>query len=73
MPASLPQITRQGSFVLQGSGLGGDVLLRTPTESPPFSVGDQVRLVGVAYSVDDDAQQRITTVTQNAEVFILAA
>jgi hypothetical protein len=60
------------SIVLQGSHLGGDVLLRTATESPPFSVADHVRLVGVAYSVDDDAQQRITTITQNAEVFVLA-
>jgi len=60
------------SFVLQGSHLGGDVLLRTPTESPPFSVADHVRLIGVAYSVDDDAEQRITTITQAAEVFVLA-
>jgi hypothetical protein len=47
-------------------------VLSTPTESPPFSVADHVRLIGVAYSVDDDAEQRITTITQAAEVFVLA-
>lgn len=51
---------------------GSEVLLRTPTEVAEFNSGDSVRLLGVAYALDDDAEQAIATITQGSEVFVVS-
>ena len=59
------------SFVLANPLLGNDILLRTPTETPPFRVGDYIRLVGVAHTQNDEAARRIATITQGTDVFVI--
>lgn len=46
-------------------------LLRTPTETPSFGVGDQVRLLDLAVGRDEESGQMILTMTQASEVFVL--
>jgi CRISPR/Cas system-associated exonuclease Cas4 (RecB family) len=46
-------------------------LLRTPTETPGFTVGDPLRLLDVGYAREDDSGQMIVTVTQASETFLL--
>lgn len=48
------------------------MLLRTPTESPGFSVGTDVRVLGVAIGTDDDTNETIATMTAASEVFALS-
>jgi len=60
------------SFVLDVSRMGTEILLRTPTEAPPFTLGDRVRLMGVTYTEDDDAEQRVATITRGSEVFVIS-
>jgi hypothetical protein len=59
------------SWVLALAPTGFEVLLRTPTEEPGFEAGDRVRLLGVVYGADDDAERTIATITQASEVFLL--
>jgi RecB family exonuclease len=47
------------------------LLLRAPTESPVFAVGDDVRLVDVFLSQDDESDQFVVTITSTSEVFQL--
>lgn len=61
------------SFLLTTGSPERHVLLRTPTETPPFNAGDRVRLIGVALSEDDDAKQRIATITHASEVFVVSS
>jgi hypothetical protein len=48
-----------------------EVLLRTPTETPGFEAGDRIRMLGVVYGTDDDAERTVATITQASEVFVL--
>jgi hypothetical protein len=50
---------------------GGTALLRTPTETPGFAVGDRVRLLDLAQAQEDDTNRLILTMTQGSEVYIL--
>jgi CRISPR/Cas system-associated exonuclease Cas4 (RecB family) len=61
------------SFVLESRQLSSEMLVRTPTESPSFTPGDRIRLVGVAHTQDDDAEQRVLTITQASEVFVISS
>jgi hypothetical protein len=60
------------SYRAENSRQGADILLRTPTEAPPFSEGDQVRLVGVARVMDEEARRWIATITPGTEVYVTA-
>ena len=66
--------TRNGprSWIMTLEPTRFDVLLRTPTETPGFEVGDRVRLLGVVYGADDDAERTVATITQASEVFVLS-
>jgi hypothetical protein len=59
------------SWVLTLEPTRFEVLLRTPTETPGFDTGDRVRLLGVVYGADDDAERTVVTITQASEVFLL--
>jgi hypothetical protein len=61
------------SFLAESPRQGADILLRTPTETPLFAVGDRVRLVGVAHIEDVEAHRRIATITQGTEVFVITS
>jgi hypothetical protein len=47
------------------------VLLRTPSETPGFDVGDDVRLLDVALAEDEEVGLTVLTLTRASEVFRL--
>lgn len=59
------------SWILRLEPADFEVLLRTPTETVPFAAGDRIRLLGVAYGFDDDAEQAVATIMQATETFVL--
>ena len=49
------------------------LLLRTSSESVPFQVGDQIRLLNLHREIDPESDMPIGTMTHVSEVFALAA
>jgi hypothetical protein len=58
---------------MRGADLGGSrrIVLRTATESPPFTVGSQVRVLNVGIARDEDGGVPIVTLTSNSEIFVV--
>jgi hypothetical protein len=50
---------------------GSSALLRTPTETPGFAVGDRVRFLDLAHAQDDDTNHLTLTMTRASEVYLL--
>lgn len=59
------------SWLLRLELSDAEVLLRTPTESPGFRVGDHIRILDVATGFDDDTQRPVSTIMRGSEVFVL--
>lgn len=59
--------------VMRGADLGGSgrIVLRTATESPPFTVGSQVRVLNGGIARDEDGGVPIVTLTSNSEMFVV--
>jgi hypothetical protein len=56
-----------------GSGEGDEILLQTASETPGFSLGDRVRLLGLALGGDDDPAGAVMTMTHSSEAFVVDA
>jgi phage tail protein X len=59
------------SWIVELDSSGASALLRTPTETPGFAVGDRVRFLDLAYAQDDDTSRPTLTMTKASEVYIL--
>lgn len=61
------------AVVTRGTELGASerIVLRTPTESPPFVSGKYARVVNGAIGRDEDSGIPIVTITSNSELFLL--
>jgi CRISPR/Cas system-associated exonuclease Cas4 (RecB family) len=59
------------SWMVQIESIKPPILLRSPTETPGFRVGNRVRLLDVAHGRDADGQGTTLTMTQATEVFVL--
>jgi hypothetical protein len=59
------------SWLIELQPDGKRMLLRTPTENPGFTVGDQLRLIDVAVARDEDSDDAAITITQVSEIFHL--
>jgi CRISPR/Cas system-associated exonuclease Cas4 (RecB family) len=59
------------SWIVELDSTGASALLRSPTETPGFSVGDRVRLLDLAHAQDDDTSRLSLTMTQASEVYMM--
>ncbi|MCV0371904.1 PD-(D/E)XK nuclease family protein [Filomicrobium sp.] len=60
------------SWIISIPADGTRGLLRTPTETAAFAVGDRVRLLDTAFVRDEELDRTILTLTQWSEVSVLA-
>lgn len=67
-------VSRNGprSWLIEVQPRGARILLRTPTEDPGFKLGDNIRLLDVLFSHDEDSGDVAITITQASEIFQLA-